>query len=173
MRYSFSRSLIRSWNIRSCVPFLAQRAKRVYTLFQLPYRAGRGRSCPTRSSAAPQNAVDEQPIARSRPTGIGLFAAGGFDLLPLHVREFVSLDHVSCIESLIRTQGITTLSAGILNVDWTCGEGRRINLGKERTGPMPINDFIGGVERRCDHCSADQDQRVADCSGDGSQSNMG
>src|ERR1700752_679911 len=41
MRYSFLRSLVRTSNTRSHTPVLAQRAKRVCTLFHLPYRGGR------------------------------------------------------------------------------------------------------------------------------------
>jgi len=40
-RYSFLRSLMRTSRTRSHVPFLAQRSKRVWTLFHLPYRADR------------------------------------------------------------------------------------------------------------------------------------
>src|SRR5215210_4645200 len=60
MRYSFLRSLVRTSKTRSHAPFLAQRTKRVCTLFHLPYRAGR--SC----QRAPERRTHKTPLTNRR-----------------------------------------------------------------------------------------------------------
>src|SRR6478672_3922636 len=99
MRYSFLRSLVRTLNTRSQTPLLAHRAKRVWTLFHLPYRSGK--VMPVRARAQhPQNTVDEETIVLGGAAGIAKLAREqAFDPPPLCVGQFVPLDHVSCSES--------------------------------------------------------------------------
>src|SRR5262245_31607518 len=60
MRYSFLRSLVRTSKTRSQTPLLAQRAKRVWTLFHFPYRSGRSCQC------APERSTHRTPLTNRR-----------------------------------------------------------------------------------------------------------
>src|SRR5690606_496057 len=120
IRYSLLGSRVSSANTRSQTPFLAQRVKRLCTLFHLPYRSGSSLHC------APDRRTQRTPLTNRR---LSVAVRPGSDFLPgnmssirAHCLSLSSYRFVMrCAPNQLMRSAMNQngFPMGILNVDWT------------------------------------------------------